>query len=236
VTEIYAHRGLHVNERENTVPSFLAARALGVDGVELDLRRTLDGALVVHHDPLIGDLVISRTRQRDLPDYVPTFDEAMTACAGLRVNVEIKNLQHASEPTYDPSGDFARQVVTHVHQIGWADAVIISSFDQATCAVVRSFDPTIAVGWLLHWELDLANAMTQARVLGLSAVHPHFMVLDAGGVARARELDLDVNVWTVSEPGDIEAMAALGVNSIITDDPATALALTERSSIEAPRE
>lgn len=236
MTDIYAHRGVHLNERENTIPSFLAARALGVDGIELDVRRTHDGALVVHHDPLIGDLVISQTRQRDLPAYVPTFDEAMAACAGLRVNVEIKNLQHAGEPTYDPSGDFARQVVAHVHQIGWADAVIISCFDQATCAVVRSFDPLIGVGWLVHWELDLANAMTQAHVLGLSAVHPHFMVLDAGGVALARELDLDVNVWTVSEPGDIEAMAALGVNGIITDDPATALALTERSSTEAPRE
>jgi glycerophosphoryl diester phosphodiesterase len=41
----------------------------------------------------------------------------------------------------------------------------------------------------------------------------------------ANELELDVNVWTVNNPMDIKAMAELGVSSIITDDPVTALLL-----------
>jgi glycerophosphoryl diester phosphodiesterase len=36
-------------------------------------------------------------------------------------------------------------------------------------------------------------------------------------------LNLELNVWTVNDPGDIEAMRALGVDCIITDDPATAM-------------
>ena len=65
--EIFAHRGLHVTERENTIGAFEAAVALGVDGVELDVRRTRDGVLVVHHDGHIGHLVIVDSLASELP-------------------------------------------------------------------------------------------------------------------------------------------------------------------------
>jgi glycerophosphoryl diester phosphodiesterase len=231
VTQIYAHRGLHVVARENTVASFEGAVALGVDGVELDVRRTVDGALVVHHDASVADLVISRTRQRDLPAYIPTLEQALEACAGVAVNVEIKNSRDEFEPTYDETGGFARQVVTHVREMNRTDSVIISCFDLETCCVVRLFDPQIRVGWLL-WHVDLPSALTQAHVLEMSAVHPHHSLVDAAAVAAARELDLALNVWTVNAPSDIEAMAALGVDSIITDDPAEALALIRPGASE----
>jgi glycerophosphoryl diester phosphodiesterase len=222
--EIFAHRGLHVHERENTLAAFHAARELGVDGVELDVRKTLDGVFVVHHDASVGDAVVATSTAAQLPSYVPTLDEALDALRGVKVNVEIKNIQHSSEPTYDASGDFAREVVAHIRDIGRADSVIISCFDIATCAVVRSVDPEIRVGWLL-WLDELPEAMLKAHVLGLDAVHPPFMRLRAADMERASELELDVNVWTVNAGADITAMAGLGVASIITDDPALALSL-----------
>jgi glycerophosphoryl diester phosphodiesterase len=224
VPAIYAHRGLHTSERENTVSAFLAAKELGVDGVELDVRRTSDGELVVHHDPVIGESVIARCTRRELPDHVPSLAQAMDACRGIRVNVEIKNIQHPSEPTYDPTGDFARQVVGSLHDWNWADSVMISSFDLATCAVVRSIDPVIPIGWLI-WDVEITSAMTQAHVLGLDAVNPYFSTVTPEAMSLAGELELSVNVWTVNNPTDITAMAALGVASIITDDPKTAMAL-----------
>ena len=66
--EIFAHRGLHISERENTIGAFKAAVALGVDGVELDARHTRDGVLVVHHDAHIGDLIIVDSLASELPD------------------------------------------------------------------------------------------------------------------------------------------------------------------------
>jgi glycerophosphoryl diester phosphodiesterase len=224
MTLIYAHRGLHVNARENTIAAFKGAVALGVDGVELDVRRTADGALVVHHDASVEGMVVSRTRQRDLPAYIPTLEQVLEACAGIAVNVEIKNLRHESEPTYDETGSFARQVAAHLRELNRADSVMVSSFDLETCCVVHLFDPQIPVGWLL-WHVDLHSALTQAHVLEMSAVNPHHSLVDAEAVAAARELDLALNVWTVNAPSDIEAMSALGVASIITDDPAEALAL-----------
>lgn len=224
MTEIYANRGFHAVERENTVPAFIAAKEAGVNGVELDVRRTGDGQLVVHHDPTIGDVVIAEAPRRDLPADVPSLLEVMEVCRGIRVNVEIKNIEHSSEPTYEPTGAFARQVITFLHDINWADSVIISCFDLATCAVVRSFDPVIPVGWLL-WGVELSGAMTRAHVLDLDAVHPFFTAVTPETMVLAKELELDVNVWTVNNPMDIKAMAELGVSSIITDDPVTALLL-----------
>jgi glycerophosphoryl diester phosphodiesterase len=221
VIAVYAHRGMHLIERENTLGAFAAAVALGVDGVELDVRRTLDGTLVVHHDPSVDDQMIAQSDRRTLPSYVPTLEEAMNSLMGVRVNVEIKNSRAPSESSDDETGDLARQVVTTVREMGWHESVSISCFDLATCAVVRSFDRDITVDWLL-WDVAPGDAMIRAHVLGFDAINPYFSAVDAGVVAQARELQLDVNVWTVNSLDDLERMASLGVASIITDEPALA--------------
>ncbi len=222
--DVYAHRGLHLVERENTTAAFLAAKALGVNGVELDVRRTLDEHLVVHHDPTVEGMVIATSRRAELAETVEDLSTVMQACRGVRVNVEIKNINDPTEPTYDASGDFARQVLKFLHDSKWTDAVIVSCFDEATCALVRTLNPDIAVGWLL-WDVEILSALTQAYVLGLTAVHPHFSLVTPAVMEKARELGVDVNVWTVNNASDITAMAELGVSSIITDDPALALSL-----------
>lgn len=225
MTEIFAHRGLHVDERENTVAAFLAARALGVDGVELDVRRSLDGGLVVHHDARAEGLVIGASPSRRLPEFVPTLLEALGACAGIRVNVEIKNLRDGADESYDGSGDFARQVVTSLHDAAWSDRAGISSFDLETCRVVRSFDPDLYVGWLTDWSADVMAALSVAAESGLDAINPFFLGVDSLVVGRAAALGVALNVWTVNASHDIAAMLEFGVASIITDDPATALRL-----------
>jgi glycerophosphoryl diester phosphodiesterase len=221
VISVFAHRGMHQIERENTLGAFAAAVALGVDGVELDVRRTLDGTLVVHHDSSIDDQIIAQSGRRTLPSYVPTLEEAMNSLKAVRVNVEIKNSRAPSEPSYDETGDLARQVVTTIRELGWQESVSISCFDLATCAVVRSFDCDITVDWLL-WDVALGDAMIRAHVLGFNAINPYFSFVDARVVAQARELELDVNVWTVNSREDLQRMVSLGVASIITDEPALA--------------
>ncbi len=222
--EIFAHRGLHSVERENTLEAFEAARKLGVDGVELDVRRTRDGELVVHHDPAIGEDVIAHSTRADLANYVPTLQESLDVLKGLKVNVEVKNIRDPREPTYDESGEFARDVLDALEHGPWLASGIISCFDVTTCARLRSFDQNVRVGWLL-WADDVSEALTKAHVLGFQAVHPYFARVEPGHVGLARELGIELNVWTVNEVADMKRMASLGVDSIITDDPATALSL-----------
>jgi glycerophosphoryl diester phosphodiesterase len=229
VTTVFAHRGAHLHDRENTLVAFRDAVALGVAGVELDVRKTLDGALVVHHDPTIGPRAIAHLNARDLPAYVPTLEAALDALVGVTVNVEIKNMKHRSEPTYDESGDFVREVLDLAHAKRRDSSVVLSCFDLATCVVARTYDPAMNVGWLVRHG-PLAEALEHARELNLSAVNPHFTMVKPASQQRASELELSLNVWTVNEPADITAMAALGVASIITDQPALALELLGRES------
>ncbi|MGC2174244.1 MAG: glycerophosphodiester phosphodiesterase, partial [Acidimicrobiales bacterium] len=77
MTEVFAHRGAHRIERENTLGAFRVANDLGVDGVELDVRRTADGTLVIRHDPTIDGRAIALIEAAELPPYVAHFDEAM---------------------------------------------------------------------------------------------------------------------------------------------------------------
>ncbi len=226
--EVFAHRGLHVTERENTLAAFSAAVALGVDGVELDVRRTNDGVLVVHHDPSVGPLAIAHSERSALPHYVPTLAEALDCLEGVTVNVEIKNGRGEFE-SYDESGGLAQQVLSAIDDCGWSERVIISCFDLGTCASVRSMNRDVAVAWLL-WDVAVGDALVQAHLLGLNAVNPHFSTVDADVVARARDLYLDVNVWTVNTEADLERMTSLDVACLITDDPALAREVVGRAS------
>jgi glycerophosphoryl diester phosphodiesterase len=223
VTEVFAHRGLHQVERENTVAAFLAARAAGAHGVELDVRLSADGALVIHHDPLIGGRPVSQTPWREMPDYVPSLAGAMGACASMSVNVEIKN--SLGEPGYDPTGALATRVVEVLHEGSWAERCVVSSFDLATCRRVVEVDPGLLVGLLVEPGCDLADALARAAEAGCRALHPYVADVDAAAVAHARELGLALNVWTVNERHDLEAMIGLEVACVITDDPVGALEL-----------
>jgi glycerophosphoryl diester phosphodiesterase len=228
VIDIFAHRGLHVKERENTLAAFRSAVELGVDGVELDVRRTLDGVLVVHHDALVGTLSIAQSARSALPDYVPTLDGALESLEGVRVNVEIKN-GHGAAESYDDSGELPRQVLQTIDEFGWSERASVSCFDLGTCAYVRSINREISVAWLL-WDVAVGDALVQAHLFGFNAVNPHFSTVDAEVVTRARDLRLEVNVWTVNALEDLERMTALNVACIITDDPALAREVVGRAS------
>jgi glycerophosphoryl diester phosphodiesterase len=223
VTKVFAHRGAHLVARENTLASFEDAKALGVDGVELDVRRTADGVLVVHHDPMAQGTWIAHARASELPDYVPRLEEALEALRGLQVNVEVKNAKEEGDG-YDESGSFVRQVLDYLHQGGLGASAGLSCFDLDTCATARAYDPDLDLA-LLIWLSSPEEALREAANLGLNAVNPHFRLVSAASSQLANELGLALNVWTVNEPDDLVAMAELGVASIITDQPARALEL-----------
>ncbi|MDQ3542532.1 MAG: glycerophosphodiester phosphodiesterase, partial [Actinomycetota bacterium] len=100
VAHVIAHRGASRLAKENTIEAFRAAVRVGAAGIELDARRTSDGVLVVHHDPLVDGRAIISIAATELPEWVPTLSAALDACVGAFVNIEIKN--SPEEPDFDP--------------------------------------------------------------------------------------------------------------------------------------
>ena len=185
--------------------------------MELDVRRSRDGALVVNHDLEIpGKGPICDLEVADLPDHVPLLAEVMAACGGLLVNVEIKN--SADEVSHDPTGALVTQVLAELDEIAYGGEVIISSFDLATVEAVRRHDPSLATGLLLELGADLGAAIDDAARRGFSAVHPFVIGCTADMVARAHDAGIAVNVWTVNGEQDATNLVAMAADAIITDD------------------
>ena len=137
MTLVIAHRGASRAERENTIAAFVRAVEMGADGIELDVRRTADDVLVVHHDAVLGDgRAVCRVRAGELPDHVPTLSAALDACAGAFVNVEIKN--DPSEPDFDPTEWAAHRTLIELGRRGADARWLVSSFRLETVDLVRS--------------------------------------------------------------------------------------------------
>ncbi|MGC8499448.1 MAG: glycerophosphodiester phosphodiesterase [Acidimicrobiales bacterium] len=221
MTQVWAHRGVHDRAGENTLAAFAAAEALGVDGVELDVRRSADGALIVCHDPVVDGRVIATSVRADLPVTVPTLAAALDACGALIVNVEVKNGPGEGEPVTQDAADLATAVRAVVARAGAAGRVRYSSFAWETAAALVASDP---VDGLLDEGDDVVAALARAAALGLAGVNPPLGALDAALVARAHARGLAVHCWTVNEAADLDSCLAWGVDAIITDAPARALA------------
>lgn len=217
--------------------AFHKARALRADAVELDVRRTADDRLVVHHDASIdGVRVVDATLEeiRGLAPWVPTLSEALDACAGMWVNIEVKNLP--VDPDWDPEEGVAREVARVAAALDANTGVLVSSFNPAALIAVHSVDATLATALLTVAVMDPLMALDAAAEAGHIALHPHVdalagHALDAAA-ARARELGLGLVPWTVDDPAEIRRLAGAGVAGVITNLPDVARRALERGSAD----
>ncbi len=226
---VIAHRGANRYAPENTLEAFAIAVSLGAAGIELDVRATADGALVIHHDAHLPDgRAIAATDRDALPASVPGLHDALDACSPVLVNIEIKNSE--DEPGFDDRREIADRVVDELrNRAEPLDRWLISSFDRETVDRVRDLGgPRTA----LLTESPATGALDRLLDGGDPAHpvwHPWFGDLDASTLARAHAAGVEVNVWTVDGVDAIQAMIDLGVDGICTDEPDLALSLLDRT-------
>ena len=221
-----AHRGASKAERENTVAAFRRARELGADAVELDVRVTADGALVIHHNPDLADgRIIGRTLRAELPDHVPGLHEALDACAGMWVNVEIKN--DPEEPDFDPTDRVADAVIAALVERDEPERWLISCFRIETVDRCRALAPEIRTAWL---TVDVPDGTVDRLVRrGHAALHPWSESVTEDLVAEAHRAGLGVNVWTVDDPATMRRLADWGVDGLCSNVPDVACRVLGRS-------
>ena len=170
---VLAHRGANRIAPENTLQAFIAAGALGADGVELDVHRTADGALVVHHNADARGLGVlaerSEAEVRAARPEIPTLEEALEACTAMLVNIEVKNLP--GDADYDPAEGVAARSSSSSGG-GRRDDVLVSSFNLESADRVRDLDRSIPTGFLTLVGMDPVDGVDIAHAHGHGAVHP----------------------------------------------------------------
>jgi glycerophosphoryl diester phosphodiesterase len=212
---VIAHRGASAIELENTLAAFRAAAGQGADGVELDVHATIDGELIVHHDPSIMGLPIAQARMRDLSalrlpngEPLPTLAQALDVIGPkLRVFVEVKVL----DPRWDDR--LLATLDKGPNPAGYA----VHSFAFQVVRRLGAKRPTLPRGILSEVEtrspkqtLDDASAQTlwQER-----------STIDEALVKTVHELGATIIAWTVDMPSDVERFVRWGVDGICTNHP-----------------
>ncbi len=224
--QVIAHRGASKAESENTVAAFRAAAQLGAQAVELDVRRSADGALVVHHDSDLPDgRGISRTDAAQLPPSVPTLAEALDACAGMWVNVEIKN--DPAEADFDATDAIADRTMEVLLARGEPERWLISSFRIETvdrCRVIADgAGVPIRTAWLTGVVPDDVVELLTSR--GHAALHPWVRLLRRDVIDACHAAGIEVNTWTCDEPERMAELLDWGIDGICTNVPDVALSV-----------
>ena len=219
--QVIAHRGASADALENSLAAFRRAVALGADGIELDVHSTLDGAFVVHHDPVVpavGPIAASTLEQlriRPLPngEPLPTLEESLEAAGSLDVWVEVKALDPAHDAT----------LLSLLRHAPHPDRYAVHSFDHRIVHRLGASHPGLRSGALLSAHLmDPIRALADARA---SVLWQEWGMIDRKLVERVHESGRAIIAWTVDEAADLIQLAELGVDGLCTNHPARALHL-----------
>ena len=242
---IVAHRGASVSHPENTLEAFAAAISAGADAVELDVRSTLDGVLVVLHDSDVSATTdgVGHVHRMTLEEVkaldasggagraaVPTLREALELLSGRAgVDIEIKNLP--GDPGFDEGRELAAaEIVRLLDELSFDGPVLVSSFSWLSIDRVRELNPSIPTGLLTVAAVDPPSALHFVREKGYGFVLPQVDGLMAAGepfVRECRTAGVRVGTWTVDDLGRIAELFGWGVDAVVTNDPAAAVTVRD---------
>jgi glycerophosphoryl diester phosphodiesterase len=239
---VFAHRGGAALAPENTLAAFDNGLALGADGLELDVRLSCDGVVMVHHDAALDRTtnlrgLIADRQARDLSRAdagygfrrgneqpfkdrgigVPTLADVLGRYRDARIIIELK-LNHV---------ELARATIATVRAADATERVCLGSFGWRVLRAVRAIEPRVAtsaareeVRWALYrsWcGWPVAAAPYQGYQVPewsrlTRVVSPRF-------VKTAHRAGLSVHVWTVNDEDDARRLLSWGVDALITDRP-----------------
>jgi glycerophosphoryl diester phosphodiesterase len=244
---VVAHRGASASHPENTVDAFRAAIAAGADYVELDVRLTADGVLVVLHDfdvsrttdgtGLVHEMTLAQIKGLDASGgggtvlRVPTFDEVLQVLPpSIGLDVEIKNLP--GEPAFDsPREILVDHVLASIRSARFDGPVLLSSFNWLSIERAQELAPEIPTGFITAALIDPWAALAYARGRRHGFLLPQApAVFEAGApfIDAAHDAGVRVGTWTVDDPDAVERLFAMGVDAVATNDPAMAIPIRDR--------
>jgi glycerophosphoryl diester phosphodiesterase len=208
-----AHRGEPVGHRENTLPAFAAAVALGADMVEIDLRRTRDGAIVVLHDQTLERLWGLEVSVGD----VDLADVAALGDGAVRIPTLAEVLGAVPLPLMV---DFTRREVVAgglraVQAAGALERCLFVTGNVEALRQLRSASAEARIG--LTWLDGPEPPLALLRELGAQYWNPWFGLITADGVDAVHQAGLLVSTWTVDTSEDTASVLAAGVDAVVSN-------------------
>ncbi len=236
---VVAHRGASWVAPENTLAAFRAAWQLGVEAVELDVRISRDGVVVVIHDDstarvagvdrAVADQTLPELRALDVGSWrgpafagerIPTLAEALaTVPAGRTLFVELKTTAVDATAVAD--------AVRAANPAGRGARVALQAFDPAALAALAAALPEAPAYWTVSAPRDAddqlapypTSVLDDARARGFAGLALDARAVTPELVAAARAAGIALDVWTVNDADALRAWLATDVRFVETDRP-----------------
>ena len=239
----FAHRGGASSWPENTMPAFQGAIDLGYRYIETDVHATRDGVLLAFHDDVLDRVTDMRGKINEM-DYaevskarvagrepIPLLEEILAAWPDVKVNI-------------DPKADEAiKPLIDVLNKKGVVDRVCVTSFSNRRTRLIREdlgrrlctgigpwsvtrlkFSTFSGPAHRLWGGYDAGCAQLPVRQAGFELMVPAL-------IDRAHEHGLQVHVWTIDDPEEMNRLIDLGVDGIMTDEPAILKAVLEKRGL-----
>ncbi|MHA7179733.1 glycerophosphodiester phosphodiesterase family protein [Arthrobacter sp. MDB2-24] len=224
-----AHRGFAPGGGENTMAAFERAVELGFRYLEIDVRASGDGVVMVFHDEDLDRVTdahgpVAGRSASDLGGLsvgghggIPTLEALLLRWPDLRLNIDVKG-----DDCVRPFADLVNRLSAH-------DRVLVASFsDRRRRAVLRLLErPTassagMAVNALLKLLAPLGLAGSAARLAGVQALqvpetYRGVRVVTRRFLRSCRSAGLQVHVWTINERAEMDRLLDLGVDGLVSD-------------------
>lgn len=225
--EITAHRAGAAHGPENTIAALQQAIVDQAEWAEIDVQLTADNELVVMHDIDLARIgggnrrvdqatlaeiqaldIGSSVNARFAGEKVPRFRDLLAAAKGqIKLNVELKPHSAADGKVLTP------RVVHEIQQAGMVAECRICSQSYESIQFARELEPRLPIG------LIVATAIGDPARLPVDFLMVKTSLATRNFVDRAHARGIQVHVWTVNDPAQLDTLIDAGVDNVITDDP-----------------
>lgn len=233
---IIGHRGASAVAPENTMAAFREAIAVGAHGIEFDVRLTRDGVPVVIHDSTlrrtggvdqrVADLNWEELSKVDVGSWFKAGSfagERVPSLAELFSLFQTNNLSLYLEMKCDSPAEYrplAEACCRMIHEHSLNERVVVECFHLPALEVLKKIDPDIKTAALFDRVIIDQSIVARATEIGAMAVALHHRLARKGLVGKSKQAGLHVAVWTVDDPIWIDRARAIGIDALITNDPA----------------
>jgi glycerophosphoryl diester phosphodiesterase len=209
---VIGHRGAKALAPENSLQGIRAAAQSGADFVEMDVRLSADGALVLMHDETVdrttsGEGLVEELSLQDLKglalgdEKIPTLKEAVSLAQKLGLGMVVEMKEEGTEEL--------------VAQELRGRRAIASSFFHESLAVIKELGP-VKTGIIIS-SLPV-KPVELALLAGADAIFPKRT--NPNLFKEAHRYGLEVYPWTVNQKREASWLLRLGADGLVTDDPA----------------
>lgn len=229
---IFAHRGANSFAPENSLDAFEKAIDLGCDGIEMDLRYTASGDIIIFHDRTLNRMSSQKGNVHQLSlaaikkacldgqekCQIPTFQEALDLIRDrVRIILDVKR------ETIRSNG-FEEKIVSILKDFNLRDSIIISSFNPLVLKKIAKIAPDFHLGFIL------SNRSHRLMTIGTSLKSLHVMhtILTKKYLESIQAKGYRVYPWTVDSEDGMRHFTKMGVDGIITNRPEIFFRMVER--------